>query len=78
MSFSLGLMLSVIPITTFAASGKTFNIKRMFLQGCPETFRLDYSFAGNQVTIVCSLTGESPNTGDGVSVCSYACSNPLN
>jgi hypothetical protein len=73
MSFSLGLMLSIIPITAFAATGKTFNIKRIVMGNCPQTLNVQYSLNGVPVTMECTLTGESPNTGDGVSVCSYAC-----
>lgn len=70
-SFSLGLLLSIVPITAFAASGIT--VTRLFAGGCPET--IDYTIRENgyTLTIECRLTGESPDDGSGVSVCSYSC-----
>ncbi len=69
--FSLGIVLSLVPITAFAASGKTFNLRKMVLGACPETLTINIP---GSMTIYCTLAGESPDTGDGVSVCAYICS----
>ena len=74
-SFSFGLLLSIIPVTAFAASGKSFSLKKMFLAGCDPVLNFNLildGLGGIPFTIHCDLVGES---GDAhVQVCAYICS----
>jgi uncharacterized membrane protein len=84
-SFAFGLVLSALPITGLAFSGNklsnvvenVFNVTRLIAGGCPQTISVPVTIQQGDLTIeadvTCTLTGESPDNGSGVSVCSYSC-----
>ncbi len=65
-SFSLGLMLAVIPITALAKSN--LIIKRLSNSGCPPAISLEF----DGLNVSCVLFSEMPYE-DGVTICAYNC-----
>lgn len=74
MPFAVGIALSIIPISAYSLSNmnKKFTIYKTVncVSCCPPTIRLEDPIG---LPITCELTGESPDDGSGVTICSYNC-----